>query len=67
MSLMDLKWPPGLESQTPTPDAGASAPNEANDSDEAHESKVLACRPTFDQLKSLDWNQGPSRMALINI
>ena len=41
--------------------------NESNDADEAHESKVLAFRPTFDQLNSLDSDQGPNRMHPSNL
>ena len=67
MRLTDLKWPQDFRLRHPPPIAGASEPNESNDADEDHESKVLAFRPTFDQLNSLDSNQGPSRMALINI
>ena len=67
MRLTDLKWPQDFRLRHPPPIAGASEPNESNDSDEAHESKVLALGPTFDQLNALDSDQGPSRMPPIDI
>ena len=67
MRLTDLKWPQDFRLRHPPPIAGASEPNESNDSDEAHESKVLALGPTFDQLHALDSDQGPSRMPPIDI
>ena len=67
MRLTGLKWPQDFRLRHPPPIAGASEPNESNDSDEAHESKVLALGPTFDPLNSLASDQGPSRMPLINI
>ena len=54
MRLTDLKWPQDFRLRHPPPSAGASERNESNDADEAHESKVLASGPTFDQLNSLD-------------
>ena len=67
MRLTDLKWPQDFRLRHPPPIAGAAERNESNGADEDHESKVLAFRPTFDQLNSLGSSQGPSRMALINI
>ena len=67
MRLTGLKWPQDFRLRHPPPIAGASEPNESNDSDEAHESKVLALGPTFDQLNALDSDQGPSRMPPIDI
>ena len=37
-----------------------------HDSDEAHEPKVLALGLASDQLNSLDSDQGPNRMHLVN-
>ena len=50
MRLTGLKWPQDFRLRQPPPSAGASEPNESNDSGEAHESKVLALGLTFDQL-----------------
>ena len=40
MNLMYLKWPPGLETQTPTPDSGASEIYQSIGSDESHALKL---------------------------
>ena len=67
MRLTDLKWPQDFRLRHPPPIAGASEPNESNDSGEAHESKVLASGPSFDQLNSLDSGQGPNLMHLMSL
>ena len=67
MRLTGLKWPQDFRLRHPPPSAGASEPNESNDSDEAHESKVLALGPTSDHLNSVDSDQGPNRMHLSNL
>ena len=67
MRLTDLKWPQDFRLRHPPPSAGASEPNEPNDSDEAHESKVLALGPTFDSLDALDSDQCPNRMHRTNL
>ena len=45
MRLTDLKWPQDFRLRHPPPIAGASEPNESNDADEDHESKIRGISP----------------------
>ena len=66
--MHSIQWIGTIDADT-HPDAGASEPNESNDSDEAHEPKVRALGPTLNSLDSfdaLDSDQGRNRMNLMN-